>query len=85
MMDAFTGYREPLLSYVVREWNRTHDANDQVVYAQLICFQKKLGPDVEERSIIRTTWATWGDKANAAGSLFDDLDQILGSEPGAPF
>jgi hypothetical protein len=83
--DTFAAFRQGLLDFQVSEWNSRHIESEQVVSAKLIAYMKKTGPDAANREIISLIWADWGRGDEAAGSLFDDLEERLNSGTGLPF
>ena len=65
--------RQPMLDYIVKRWNKTHDDRKQVVSAKLTYFKEPIGPDFNELNFKSQVWGTYKDAAQAPGSLFDSM------------
>ena len=65
--------REPMLLYMVRKWNESHDESEQVVTARLLFFKEKIGPEFNELNFASVTWGSFEDETRSAGNLFDSL------------
>lgn len=83
--ERLAAFRQPLLEYVVRDWNRRHEVGRQAVAAELVKLSQPIGPDyngIDQKSAV---WATAGGALKRPGSHFDDMLQRMKDGSGPAF
>jgi Vitamin K-dependent gamma-carboxylase len=83
--ERFAAYRQPLLESVVRDWNRRHEPERQVVAAELVKLSQPIGPGfngIDQKSAV---WATAGQAFDRPGSRFDEMLRRMKEGTGPSF
>lgn len=83
--ESMEPFRDGLLEYQVKMWNRSHDEDKQVVHAKLHCYLYETGPEQEKRSTSPRIWQVWNSPTQRASPLLDDLLDRLQDNPNLPF
>jgi len=69
---SFEKYRVPVSEYMVRSWNRSHDADSQIVTAKTTVYLDEITQQSESNGTISEVWYRYGGEV-ADQQLFDDL------------
>ncbi len=76
-------FRQPLLDYQIRKWNREHGDNQQIVYAKLFCHLEPTNWEASPDDRVTIVWASYRNESEKALNTKIDkaLDQLLEDSP----